>query len=202
MRTLTIAAALSPLLLAALPAMAQVRPPTPAPTTTATQRSGHAPAGRRLQFEVTGGVGYTAVDVDTWAGKPANDWNTLAYWGAARLLLPMGSSLRLGVEVGYHYHFWYHAYPGGTVSWVYQYDVAATHVAGMVRFPVGTHFSADLGAGLHLFDAGAKPGVLAALSYDIPVGNLAIPIGVRADYVLTNPALLPIVLNTGVRFSF
>ncbi len=196
MRNRNIWAVLTPFLFAAAPAMGQQRPaPAPAPKPAAA-----AVAARPLQLEITGGLGITAVDVNTWAGRSANDWGTLAYWGAARLLFPVGATLRVGVEAGYAYHFWYNYYPGG-VSWVYEYSVSATHVAGLIRLPLGPRVNADLGAGMHFFDGATKIGALGALSYDLVVGNLVIPIGVRADLITTNPTLVPVVLKTGVRFS-
>jgi hypothetical protein len=80
--------------------------------------------------------------------------------------------------------------------------VTATHVAGMVRLPVAPLFTLDLGGGMHFFNnAGTHPGALAALNFNVPAGKLTIPVGVRADAIFTDPMLLPVVLNAGVRLS-
>jgi hypothetical protein len=214
----SIIAAIAPLLLAA-PLVGQQKPVTPAPAATpvapkpavpkptTVPASVPAPArvavvvapARRPQIEITGGVGQTMVDLNTWSGSTANNWSKLAYWGAGRVLFPLGNSLRIGAEVGYHYHFWYTSSSG--LSYNYNYPVAATHVGAMVRFPLAGGFTADVGGAIHFFNS-VRPGVLAALSYRIPIGpSLVIPIGVRADAVFTNPMVMPIVLNAGVGFS-
>ncbi len=203
MRARTLAAALAPLLFTAVavaPALAQrPTPPPPKPAAPAARNvAAPAPKGN-LVLEITGGVGYTVVNMDSWAGTAANNWDNIAYWGAARLLFPMSGGLRFGVEAGYNYHFWYNYYPGGT-SYPYEYQVNATHVAGLVRFPLGTRFTADLGGGVQMFNrAGTHPEALAALKYHIPLSaKLDLPIGVRADAILSNPILVPVRLSAGI----
>ena len=199
-------AALAPLLLAVTPLAAQQKSPAPASSparlTAAAARAPVLGVTPKLQLEVTGGVGITVMTMSKWTAPiPPNNWNTMNYWGAARLLIPAGPGLRIGVEAGYHYHFWYNYYPGGT-SYPYQYDVTATHVAGMVRLPVAPLITLDLGGGMHFFNnAGTHAGALAALNVNLPAGKVTIPLGVRADAIFTNPMLLPVVLNAGVRFS-
>jgi hypothetical protein len=212
MRMWKIAAALAPLLVTAMPVTAQ-------PTSTARARSPAAPTVTaraeavaptpgvlvgvpKIQLEVTGGVGITVMTMSKWTAPIApNDWNTMNYWGAARILLPVLPGLRLGVEAGYHYHFWYNYYPGGT-SYPYQYDVTATHVAALVRLPVAPLFTLDLGGAMHFFNnAGTHPGALAALNINVPAGKITFPVGVRADAIFTDPMILPVVLNAGVRLS-
>ena len=204
MRARSLVAALAPLLVTAAPALAQ-RPTPPPPKPAPAARVATAPAPKaNLVLEITGGVGYTVVNMDSWAGvvNGVNNWNNMAYWGAARLLFPMSGGLRFGVEAGYNYHFWYNYYPGGT-SYPYEYQVNATHVAGLVRFPLGTHFTADLGAGVQMFNrAGTHPEALAALKYHIPLSaRVDLPIGVRADAILSNPLLVPVRLSAGLGFK-
>jgi len=205
-------AAVAPLLLAAVPATAQQKPATPPPTPAATPKPvapkpAFAPAAvtpvvapaRRLRIELTGGVGTSVVDLSSWSGSSANDWSKLAYWGAGRIFFPLGTTLSVGAEVGYHYHFWYTSSSG--YSWNYNYPVAATHVGAMLRVPLAGGFTADVGGAMHFFNT-TRPGVLASLNYHIPIGrSVVIPIGVRADAIFTSPMVIPVVLNAGVGFS-
>lgn len=204
MRIPKIAAALAPLL-AVTPLMGQQKPATPPPPP-ASPPAVAAVDTSYLQLELTGGVGVTAMDLTTWTtnktGTLASDWAMTAFWGSARLLLPLGSgNTRLGFELGYHHHFWWNQ-PSG-FSWVYYNKVTAFDLAAMIRLPLGTRFTADLGGGFHMFNkAGTHPGVLGALNYNIPAGPVVIPVGVRADAIFADPLIVPIVLNAGVRLAF
>jgi hypothetical protein len=202
MRTLTIAGALA--VIAAAPALAQkpVTPAAPPPAQTPRVQVPTSP-DTRLQLEFTGGLGYTIVSMGSWAGTNLNNWNQVAYWGSARLLLPVGTDLKVGVELGYHYLFWY-TYYVGPPSYNYQYNVNSTDVGAMLRLPVGVarRFTLDLGGAFHSFNnAGTHVGALAALNYAIPAGKITVPVGLRADFIFTNPMLVPVALNAGVRLS-
>lgn len=222
MPTRKIVAALAPLLICAAPLLARQQPapkpaaPQPKPTSTPKPAAVPAPvaatapvaapralapvAARRPQLEFTGGAGYAIVDLGTWAGEGILSNSKVAYWGAGRVFFPVGTSLSVGAEVGYHYHFWWSS-PSGYGS-TYTYSAAAMHAAALVRLPVGPSFTADVGPALHFFSAGVKPGVVGALSYRIPVGpNIVIPVGVRADAIFTTPMLIPVVLSAGVGFN-
>jgi len=222
MRTLRIVAALAPLLICAAPLGAQQQPaPKPKPAAPAKPTSAPIPAAapapaatpvpaaasvsslarigtRRPQIEFTGGVGYAIVDLSSWAGEGIVSNSKLAYWGAGRVFFPVGTSISVGVEVGYHYHFWWTT-PSMGYSWVYTYNAAAAHAAVLLRLPLSPAFTADVGPAMHFFSAGTKPGVVGALMYHIPVGpSINIPVGVRADAIFTTPILIPVVLSAGV----
>jgi len=226
MRIRSFVAALTLLLIAFAPLGAQQqpapkpKPPTPAPKpTTAPKPAAPAPAAaapaqvpsaapaaraisqigkRHVEIEGTGGVGYSIVDLSSWAGETMVSNSKLAKWGAGRVFFPVGTTLSVGVEVGYHYHFWWTT-PSMGYSWVYTYSAAAMHAAALVRLPVGPSFTLDVGPAFHFFSAGTKPGVVGALMYHIPVGpNVNIPLGVRADAIFTTPMLIPVVLSAGV----
>ncbi len=225
MRTRSIVAAVAPLLIVATPMAAQQKPtaPTPAPATVtpAKPAAGPKPAAapkpapapssptaaraisqigkRRPEIEATGGVGYSIVDLSSWAGETITSNSKLARWGAGRVFFPVGRTLSVGAEVGYHYHFWWTTPSLGGNSWVYTYNAAAVHAAALLRLPLSPGLTADVGPAMHFFSAGAKPGVVGSLAYHIPVGpNINIPVGVRADAILTSPMLIPVVLSAGV----
>ena len=218
MRTRMFVAALAPLLLAISPLVAQQQPPKPKPATPAPKPAVPVPAPapapsptaatraisqigkRHVVVEATGGVGYSIVDLGSWAGETMADNSKLAYWGAGRVFFPVGATLSVGVEAGYHYHFWWST-PSG-YSWNYTYTAQAAHAAALVRMPLGTSVTLDVGGALHFFSAGTKPGVVGALLYHIPVApTVDIPVGVRADAIFTSPMLIPVVLSAGVGFS-
>lgn len=201
MRVRTVIAALASLVVAA-PALGQKpapTPPKPAVPKPAVTQPAPVVTPSRLTFEITGGVGYSIVDMNQWSGIPVNNWSNMVKWGAARLVFP-GSGMRFGIEGGYHYHFWYNYYPGGT-SYPYQYEVSAAHAAGFVRMPLGARTTFDVGGAVHFFNS-TKFGALASLMYHIPLGaNMDLPIGVRADAILTTPILIPVVVSAGFGFK-
>ena len=225
MRIRSFVAVLAPLLIAFAPLGAQQQPapkPKPKPATPAPKPAAapapapaaaapaHVPSAttaaraisqigkRRVEIEGTGGVGFSIVDLSSWAGEAMVSNSKLARWGAGRVFFPVGTTLSVGVEVGYHYHFWWTT-PSMGYSWVYTYSAAAMHAAALVRLPVGPSFTLDVGPAFHFFSAGTKPGVVGALMYHIPVGpNVNIPLGVRADAIFTTPMLIPVVLSAGV----
>lgn len=175
-----------------VPLLAQSAKPAAAPVPAAESR---------MLLEVTGGIGTTVVDVDAWAGIAANDWGTVAYSATGRLFfLTLGGGARVGAEAAYRYFFWYNYYPG-TTTYPYQYDVTATQISGVVRFPMGARMSADVGAGMYVFEGGSEFGGHVALGYHLPLSpTMTLPVQVRADYVVTDPSLIPITVNAGIGF--
>ncbi len=193
MRRHTAATTLALFLLAA-PATGQQPATTPKP--------GATPIGAssRMTLEISGGLGITNVAMSQWAGFEPNDWGTLAYSASARLLFPSKKSIRFGVEAGYGYDFWYNYFPGGT-SFPYQIDVSGEHVAALVRLGGMTHLTADIGAGLYIFDTegGTDPGILLNLAYHVPLsGRLEALIQLRSDAIFTSPVITPVTLNVGL----
>ena len=188
-----IVATLAVLAVAANAAQAQSKP-----TPTATPA-----ASSRFLLEVVGGIGTTVVDIDAWAGTTAIDWNTTNYAFTGRLFfLKLGPSVRLGAEVGYQYLLWYSV--PGLGSTPYEYESAPTHVAGVIRLPLGRSFSFDTGVGAHMFgSSGTKVGILAALGYHVRLSpTITLPIQLRSDYIMTDPSAIPVALNAGLGFRF
>jgi hypothetical protein len=157
----------------------------------------------KFLLEVVGGIGTTVVDIDAWAGTAAIDWNTTNYSFTGRLFfLKLGSSARLGAEVGYQYLLWYSV--PGLGSTPYTYPSSPTHFAGVIRLPLGRGFSFDAGVGAHMFgSSGTKVGILAALGYHVRLSpTITLPIQVRSDYIMTDPSAIPVALNAGLGFRF
>lgn len=187
----------APLLVAASLAAQQPKPAgAPAPPPPAARA-----AAPKYVVEVLGSIGTTVVSMDTWAGSPASDWSTLAYGGMGRLLMPLGTTTKIGVEAGYRYLFWWTYAPSG---YNYTYAVTATHVAGFVRVPLGTTITVDVGAAAHFFNnAGTHVGALGTLLYHLKLGATSeLILGVRADAIFTSPMLLPVTANAGIGVRF
>ena len=210
MRACRFAAAFVPLLVVVAPLAAQkpsTAPPAapataqPKPAASVSAAPAVAAAEPRVQFEINGDVGVTVVNMGTWAGATVNNSSAVNYGGAGRVLFPVGKSMRLGLEAGYDYHFWWNVYVGPP-SYTYEYTVTATHVAAMLRWTIAVRTTLDLGGGLHMFNnAGTKPGVLAALTYHIPLtAKMDLPVGIRADAIFTNPTIIPVVATVGLGF--
>ena len=194
----------APLLVAASLAAQQPKPAgAPAPPPPAARA-----AAPKYVVEVLGSIGTTVVSMDTWAGSPASDWSTLAYGGMGRLLMPLGTTTKIGVEAGYRYLFWWTYAPSG---YNYTYAVTATHVAGFVRVPLGTTITVDVGAAAHFFNnAGTHVGALGtkALGDDLEgvLGGLehlrvgaegrarASPAALRSDFLHRGGRLAAVVL--------
>jgi hypothetical protein len=163
-----------------------------------TATASKAASGPRMLLELTAGAGTTIVDVDAWAGTVANDWGTVAYQGTARLFFLSMGRARIGAEVSYRYYFWYNYFPGGT-SYPYEFEVSGAQLSAVARFPLGARASLDAGLGVYDFEDSSEFGAHAALGYHVPLSpTMTLPIQVRADYVITDPSLIPITVNAGI----
>lgn len=160
----------------AKPAVAPVRP---------------APAAEpKYVLEFEGGVGTTSVDRAKWAEAltPPSDWNMTAYGGSARLFFTRLGRMRLGVEAGYSYFFWYTVTGAG---YPITYEPHATRVGAVARSGLGRRMALDVGASAYVFPGGTDVGVNAALGYFIPVGRRwSLPIKVRGDVVFASSTTL------------
>jgi hypothetical protein len=184
--------------LAALPAAARAQTPAraaapkPVPVVEA-----------KFVLEVEGGAGYTSVDAQKWSEtiSPLNDWNTTAYVGGARLLFTRAGKLRVGVDAGYNYFFWYTTSAAG---YGITREPHATRAGVVVRTAMGTRIAADAGAAAYLFPDGTVFGANAALGYFIPAGpRMSIPVRVRVDVPFTSAATAISIAGTlGLSFRF
>ena len=164
------------------------------------QQPGSPSEAKRFTFEFSGGVGFTSLNKQKWAGPGLDDWNQMGYAADARLLFANAGPAQFGVELGYRY-FWYYEYL--YVGNRYYYDVAATRLGGVARLPIAQQLSIDLGGALYLFDGFTDPGVSASLVYQIPAGSITLPLHFRTDLVMDNDGTMihnGITLGFGVKF--
>lgn len=157
-----------------------------------------------IDFDITaqGGIGYSIVDIPKstdWNESYFNDWSELNFRLNAQGTWGFGN-FRAGAELGY--------------SWLYSYDVTVPPVPyyyygyagafnisalGEYRF---SHFAFQAGVGAYFFDDGTSLGIHVAGTWRFPLGNpaMAIPLGIRADFIFGRALIVPISIVTG--FSY
>lgn len=158
-----------------------------------------------MLLEITGHAGYTAVDVDKWAGSSANDWTQFASGASAKLFFKGLPTVKFGVEAGYRYFMWYQVVvPFGATTIIREYDISATHYGLVARLSPVPGMSFDAGVGAYAFDGGTDVGGHAALSKSFLSGpKISIPIGLRIDYVADKDApMTDIGANAGIAIKF
>src|SRR5688572_14116037 len=153
---------------------------------------------RELQFELSGGVGYTSVDLQKWGGSGSTNEELLLSQFDARLFFANAAGFQLGVEGGYRYFFYYEV-PFGTN--MLTRDVAATRIGGVARRALNGAVSLDLGAAAYLFDGFTDPGVSAAMVFRIPAGKVGIPLHLRTDIVFDEQLLIGSGATLGLSFK-
>lgn len=151
------------------------------------QPAGGPSGARELLFELSGGVGFTSVDVTKWGGTNATNEEQMLYQFDARVLFLRASGFQLGVEAGYRYFFYYEV-PFGTN--MLTRDVAATRFGAVARRPLASAVSFDVGAAAYMFDGFTDFGVSGALVFRIPAGKIGIPLHLRTDIVFDETTLI------------
>ncbi|HKJ93316.1 MAG TPA: hypothetical protein VJ957_09110 [Longimicrobiales bacterium] len=166
-------------------------------TTLATPR--HAAA--QIATELHGGVGYTSVSVDAWAGTSAQDWGQMASGYYVQVFPYQRGRISVGGELGYEYFFWYDIFYNGYTS---TRNVSATRVAAVARLGLGGPAYAEAAASMHLFDGFSDPGIGVGVGYMLPINeHFSVPLGLRGDLVLDpDTQLFASRFNVGIRYSF
>ena len=167
---------------AALPALAQ---------SSSVQQAGRAVGAREFQLEISGGAGFTAVNVEKWYGSssPRNEEQMLGLFDA-RLLFANAAGFRLGIEGGYRYFFYYEV-PSGVGSNMYYYDVEAYRIGGVARRPFNANVALDLGGAAYMFDGYTNMGLSAAIVFSFPIaGKVSIPLHLRTDLVFDDELMI------------
>jgi len=162
-----------------------------------------APAHAQVTLEAHAGLGYTSVNVDTWAGSSLNDWRQVAYVGYAQVFFLKSKKLSLGAEVGGQYFFWYNvALPFGTTTILADRNVKANRVMAVVRLQGAGKLFGEAALGAHLFDGFTDGGAAAAVGYMLSGGGkVSIPIKVRADFI-NDPDVKMTTITATIGISF
>jgi hypothetical protein len=151
------------------------------------QQAGVTAHRSELLFELSGGVGYTSVDLQKWGGTGSTNEELLLSQFDARLFFARAAGFQLGVEGGYRYFFYYEV-PFGTN--MLTRDVAATRIGGVARRALNGVVSLDLGTAAYLFDGFTDLGVSAAMVFRIPAGKVGIPLHLRTDLVFDDQLII------------
>lgn len=153
---------------------------------------------RELLFELSGGIGYTSVDLQKWGGAQSTNEELLLSQFDARLFFARAGGFQLGVEGGYRYFFYYEV-PFGTN--MLTRDVAATRIGAVARRPLNGVLSFDFGAAAYMFDGFTDFGVSGAMVFRIPAGKIGIPLHLRTDLVFDEQMLVGSGATLGLAFK-
>lgn len=159
------------------------------------------PCSAQRSIEVTGGAGYTAMDVEAWHEGPVNDWNQFMSGFSVRVLPLEVAGLTLGLEGGYRYLTWYsYRFLSNTL----EVDVAAYPVMGLVRVPLSDFFASEFSGGVFIFDGGSDPALGAALIGRIPVAaSWHVPVRLHTEVVFdAETNLVPLGVQLGIAYDF
>ena len=162
------------------------------------QQAGAAADRRELVFELSGGLGYTSVDLQKWGGNGSTNEELLLSQFDARLFFARAAGFQLGAEAGYRYFFYYEV-PFGTN--MLTRDVAATRIGAVARRPLNGVVSLDLGAAAYMFDGFTDFGVSGAMVFRIPAGKIGIPLHLRTDLVFDEQMLVGSGATLGLSFK-
>ena len=158
-------------------------------------------------IELSGGLGYTAVDLDAWVGSGAiaQDWNQFMSQVYVQLHLTDLGPMTLGIEAGYQYFFWTSVrVPYGDFPIFRDHSTCAVRLMATGRLPLASGFFADLGAGAYLFEDWTAWGLTAALGRQFALTpQLSVPVKLRTSVVLDADApMLPLGLSAGLAYQF
>jgi hypothetical protein len=154
----------------------------------------------QIEVQAHLGTGFTGVDVESWYGGGVQDWGTLMGEAYATVYPFHKGGLSIGGEIGYQYFFWY-TVPVFGYSWVYEYNVDAIRIMGLLRSKVGAFGFAEVGPGLFFISDWVSPGLMASLGYNLRLNeNLKIPLKFRVEYV-AGDGFIALGLSGGVSFT-
>jgi len=153
----------------------------------AAQQGAVASPPRQLLFEISGGAGYTGVDIEKWGGSSARNEELGLYQGDVRVFFAERAGYQIGLEGGHRYFMYYE------VPWTpsdLQYDVSATRVAAVARRPITGMLALDVALAMYMFGDFTDLGVSGALAFRIPAGRITLPLHVRTDVVFDQSATI------------
>jgi hypothetical protein len=145
-----------------------------------------AAQGRSIVLEISGGAGFTSVDVDKWGGGNVRNEEQMLTAVDMRGFFLSAGGFQFGAEAGYRY-FLYYEVPFGTTT-LYR-DVDANRFGVVARRPLSRFMSVDIGTAMYQFGSFTDFGLSGALVAHIPLGaKLTLPVHFRTDFVMDSDA--------------
>lgn len=155
-------------------------------------------------IEFDGGVGYSSVDMTSWAGDEPSEWGQMTSYYGLNILFPLSEKISIGGGVRHHYLFWYDIrYPFGNTTTTLTREVQATRIAANIRFNFNRLFI-DVAPGLYLFEDFSDFSVTGSLGYNIRLTEkLALPLRISAGFIAdAETSIIPITGGAGLSYRF
>ncbi len=164
----------------------------------------HAQVGL-LRVEGYYGAGYTAVDIDEWAGSVLFDWNLINYGGHASVFFVQAGPFDLGVQLGYQDLFYYETRQelGFGTPVFREFYPGATQLLVVGQLGGNAGFFGEGVAGLYTGELISGLTIGVGGGYRIRInGQFGIPIKLRADAIFEEQTLLVVTGYGGLSYQF
>jgi len=161
---------------------------------------------KSLEFALTAGV--TVVDLDEMVeedeveGTFVDDYDLFNSGVSGQFFYASKGPIAFGVEIMYHYLYWYTVSVPYVPSRIYRtYNISTFKVAPIFRFGANSMIAFDVAPVLFLQE-GVNIGLLSSLNLNIPISQkLSIPIKARVDIYKGLVVTIPISLNIGLKLK-
>ncbi|MGD0583037.1 MAG: hypothetical protein ABR974_08855 [Bacteroidales bacterium] len=156
-------------------------------------------------IEVTGGIGYTAVNIDQWYGTEKYgatllDWSHFSGYVTAQGFYALNKTLSIGIGAGYQYLFWYDikTYSGS----YYEYEVDAFRLTALARLNFKNNFI-DFGFGTFLFEDSNDFASVVSFGHSFRLTDkLALPVKVNCNAIFDKSSIVaPVTLGIGLSYK-
>jgi hypothetical protein len=171
----------------------------------------HLPASPADSFSLDIGLcasaGYTALDFEAASDYPDStleDWDQFHYKIMAYGLYPLSTSLRVGLELGYNYlYYYFYRIPYGLSPVYREAEWSTISCLGLIRLDLTELFFIQGGAGMHSFiDDGTAFALSATAGIQPRVGACRFPISLRIDPIFGAGMPTTIALGVGVEYAW
>jgi hypothetical protein len=157
----------------------------------------------QIAIEVTGDVGYTAVDAADWLRNGVYNPAPLSYAFSGQVVVgrrESRSGLQAGLEGGLHHLLAYDVTRDGAKL---RGDAKALRLLGFTRFWMGENHSwfGEIAVGAHIFDGFIDPSLNVAVGTVLGSGKIQFPVKVRGSVLFDIEAVvIPVVFQTGISY--
>ena len=158
----------------------------------------------QIAIEVTGDVGYTAVDAVDWLRCGVYNPAPVSYAVSGQVVIgrrESRSGLQVGLEGGLQHLLAYSVTRDGKEL---RGDVKAMRLLGFTRFWMGENHSwfGELALGSHFFDGFTDPSLNVAVGTVLGSGKIQFPVKVRGSVLFDTEAMvIPVVFQTGISYQ-